>query len=196
MSDKLFFRKTFLIFIKCYSLDGDGKYVWSEWSPWSSCSVPCGEGIIRRTRACQNIITGQNMSDVYCFDGHSLEEEPCLTSLCTCIDFNNFNFLNLNVMIANKIKAIEAHWSEWQQWSMCTSECKQYRKRNCVLSNGEITEDKDCEKAERLQIRNCTSTKFCKSKFGNLHGLKTNDIFEDTTNKMPLISSAEKINGT
>ena len=57
--------------------------MWSEWSLWSSCSMHCGEGVIRRSRACQNVITGQNVSDVFCPDGHSLEEEPCLVSLCS-----------------------------------------------------------------------------------------------------------------
>ena len=79
---------------------------------------------------------------------------------------------------------------------MCTSECKQYRKRNCILPNGEITDDKDCEKAERLQIRNCTTTKFCKSKFGSVMGnSKINDVYEETTLKVPFISPLEKSNG-
>ncbi len=174
-------------------LDGDGKYVWSDWSEWSFCSVPCGEGIMRRTRACQSVISSQNISDVFCPDGHSLEEEPCLLSLCT----GNYNYKHLVLKISIFLlilKAIEAHWSEWQQWSMCTSECKQYRKRNCILPNGEITEDKECEKAERLQIRNCTTTKFCKSKFASVNS-KINEIYEETTVKIPFRLSIEKTNG-
>ncbi len=93
--------------------------------------------------------------------------------------------------------SVDAQWSDWQPWTMCTSECKQYRKRNCELLNGDITEDKDCDKAERLQIRNCTSTKFCKEKFVNLvntHNFK-GDFYDDLTIKTPKVSSLEHNNG-
>ena len=104
---------------------------------------------------------------------------------------NLISFFFLNFLV-------EAHWSEWQPWSICTSECKQYRKRNCELTNGEITDDKDCEKAERLQIRNCTTTKFCKEKLSsmvNVQSFKSVDFFQETTAKVPQVSSFERING-
>lgn len=71
-----------------FLIAADGKFVWSEWSEWSLCSVKCGEGIIKRTRTCQNVLTAQNVSDTLCSnDGNPVEEEPCLISLCSSKSF-------------------------------------------------------------------------------------------------------------
>lgn len=91
----------------------------------------------------------------------------------------------------------KAEWSSWQPWSICTNECKQFRKRNCEL-NGIITDEKNCDKSDRVQIRDCTSTKACKDKTSVILNLDLQH-FEDKiqanneTNKASLIEGNNNI---
>lgn len=52
---------------------------WSHWSPWSSCSVTCGEGVITRIRLC-NSPTPQ-MGGMDC-QGEGRQTEICRKSPC------------------------------------------------------------------------------------------------------------------
>ncbi|XP_064613600.1 uncharacterized protein LOC135477432 [Liolophura sinensis] len=64
---------------------------WSSWTPWSECSVNCGEGVRTRQRVCQ----GEPCK------GKNVEEEPCTEAPCACYftqeDFEkNFGFQGSN----------------------------------------------------------------------------------------------------
>lgn len=60
---------------------------WSHWSPWSSCSVTCGEGVITRIRLC-NSPTPQ-MGGMDC-QGEGRQTEICRKSPCPSeLDFSS-----------------------------------------------------------------------------------------------------------
>lgn len=82
---------------------------WSEWSDWKPCSVTCGSGTKKRSRACNN-------------PPPDLEGRPCLgayeeTSICNTDDC-----------------PVDGVWSEWSVWSQCSETCgpgTQQRTRDC-----------------------------------------------------------------
>ncbi|XP_061651323.1 thrombospondin-1-like [Phyllopteryx taeniolatus] len=82
---------------------------WSHWSPWSSCSVTCGEGVITHIRLC-NSPTPQ-MGGMDC-QGEGRQTEICQKSPCP----------------------IDGGWGPWSPWDTCTVTCNggiQNRKRLC-----------------------------------------------------------------
>ncbi|KAM4629943.1 adhesion G protein-coupled receptor B1-like [Polymixia lowei] len=78
--------------------------VTDEWSPWSVCSVTCGEGWQSRTRFC---VTSSYSTQC---TGPLRENRPCNnTAVCP----------------------VDGAWDEWAPWSLCSSTCgRGYRDRS------------------------------------------------------------------
>uniref|UniRef100_A0A8D3D778 Adhesion G protein-coupled receptor B1b n=1 Tax=Scophthalmus maximus TaxID=52904 RepID=A0A8D3D778_SCOMX len=74
-----------------------------EWSPWSACSITCGEGYQGRTRVCAtSSFTAQ-------CTGPLRETRPC-SNVAVC--------------------PVDGAWDEWTPWSLCSSTCgRGYRDR-------------------------------------------------------------------
>ncbi|XP_061738126.1 adhesion G protein-coupled receptor B1-like isoform X2 [Nerophis ophidion] len=75
-----------------------------EWSPWTGCSVTCGEGWQSRTRVCAT-----SSFTTQC-TGPLRENRPCNnTAVCP----------------------VDGAWDEWTPWSLCSSTCgRGYRDRS------------------------------------------------------------------
>uniref|UniRef100_A0AAQ4PZZ8 Adhesion G protein-coupled receptor B1b n=1 Tax=Gasterosteus aculeatus aculeatus TaxID=481459 RepID=A0AAQ4PZZ8_GASAC len=77
-----------------------------EWSPWSTCSITCGEGWQSRTRICAT-----SSFTTQC-TGALRENRPCNnTAVCP----------------------VDGAWDEWTPWSLCSSTCgRGYRDRTRI----------------------------------------------------------------
>ncbi|XP_031556840.1 uncharacterized protein LOC116293538 isoform X2 [Actinia tenebrosa] len=73
---------------------------YTEWSAWSKCSKPCGEGERFRTRNCTNPPPAWGGLDCR-FEGNDREQENCKIRDCP----------------------VDASWSNWGKWSTCTVSC-------------------------------------------------------------------------
>uniref|UniRef100_A0A8C8K0F8 Thrombospondin-2 n=1 Tax=Oncorhynchus tshawytscha TaxID=74940 RepID=A0A8C8K0F8_ONCTS len=71
---------------------------WSLWSPWSSCSVTCGEGQITRIRHC-NAPTPQ-LGGKDC-EGQGRDTQRCEAKPCP----------------------IDGGWGPWSPWAICSATC-------------------------------------------------------------------------
>ncbi|CAL8248351.1 unnamed protein product [Merluccius merluccius] len=101
---------------------------WSLWTEWSSCSVPCGRGVQRRSRTCTN--PAPLNGGAFC-DGMSVQKITC-----------------------NAICPIDGGWGDWAQWSECSSQCERDRQRACDAPEPKHR-GKTCEGAAEDQ-ENCT----------------------------------------
>ncbi|XP_039610072.1 SCO-spondin [Polypterus senegalus] len=79
-----------------FSCDVDGQ--WSEWTPWSECSVSCGTGLQNRYRFCNS--PPQSGSGLPCL-GADKQDQICSNVPCSR----------------------NGGWSEWSSWSDCTKLC-------------------------------------------------------------------------
>ncbi|KAG7269124.1 hypothetical protein CRUP_013388 [Coryphaenoides rupestris] len=98
----------------CYPKECDKRFKqdggWSHWSPWSSCSVTCGEGVITRIRLCNSPTPQMGGSEC---QGQGRETEVCQQSPCP----------------------INGGWGPWSLWNTCTATCGgglQKRRRLCT----------------------------------------------------------------
>uniref|UniRef100_A0AAQ6A0U9 Thrombospondin 1b n=1 Tax=Amphiprion ocellaris TaxID=80972 RepID=A0AAQ6A0U9_AMPOC len=97
----------------CYLQECDKRFKqdgsWSHWSPWSSCSVTCGAGVITRIRLCNSPTPQLGGKDC---EGEGRQTEKCQKSACP----------------------INGNWGPWSPWDTCTVTCGgggQTRKRLC-----------------------------------------------------------------
>uniref|UniRef100_A0AAX7U7V1 Thrombospondin-1 n=1 Tax=Astatotilapia calliptera TaxID=8154 RepID=A0AAX7U7V1_ASTCA len=91
----------------CPRFKQDGS--WSHWSPWSSCSVTCGAGVITRIRLCNSPTPQLGGKDCV---GEGRQTETCTKSPCP----------------------INGNWGPWSPWDSCSLTCgggQQTRKRLC-----------------------------------------------------------------
>ncbi|KAB1268568.1 Adhesion G protein-coupled receptor B2 [Camelus dromedarius] len=102
-----------------------------EWSPWSVCSLTCGQGLQVRTRSCVSSPYGTLCS------GPLRETRPCNNS-ATC--------------------PVEGQWLEWGPWGPCSTSCAngtQQRSRKCSVAGpawatctGALTDTRECGNLE------------------------------------------------
>uniref|UniRef100_A0A4W3I108 Thrombospondin 1 n=1 Tax=Callorhinchus milii TaxID=7868 RepID=A0A4W3I108_CALMI len=71
---------------------------WSYWSPWSSCSVTCGSGVITRIRLCNSPMPQMGGKDC---TGEKRENEKCEQKPCP----------------------VDGNWGIWSPWDSCTVTC-------------------------------------------------------------------------
>uniref|UniRef100_A0A8C9SQ95 Thrombospondin 2a n=1 Tax=Scleropages formosus TaxID=113540 RepID=A0A8C9SQ95_SCLFO len=69
---------------------------WSLWSPWSSCSVTCGEGQITRIRHCNAPVPQLGGKDC---EGSGRETQRC------------------------EAKPFDGGWGPWSPWAVCSATC-------------------------------------------------------------------------
>ncbi|XP_029973154.1 thrombospondin-1 [Salarias fasciatus] len=97
----------------CYPQECDKRFKqdggWSHWSPWSSCSVTCGEGVITQIRLCNSPTPQMGGKDC---QGEGRQTKVCKKSPCP----------------------INGGWGPWSPWDTCSVTCgggTQMRKRLC-----------------------------------------------------------------
>ncbi|XP_037549582.1 adhesion G protein-coupled receptor B2 [Nematolebias whitei] len=106
-----------------------------EWSPWSVCSLTCGQGWQVRTRSCVSSPYGTLCSG-------ALRETRMCNNTVSCPGEPGI------------ISSVEGQWSEWGDWSRCSVTCNtgtQLRQRRCSASvhgwaecKGPHQESRDC----------------------------------------------------
>ncbi|KAK9305447.1 hypothetical protein QLX08_003567 [Tetragonisca angustula] len=79
---------------------------WSAWSAWSECHSRCAKGGQKRTRTCTNPAPMNG-------------GQPCMGPSQQKMDCN----------IACPV--VDGGWSRWSTWSVCSTDCKQQRRRSC-----------------------------------------------------------------
>ncbi|XP_052780950.1 SCO-spondin-like isoform X2 [Mya arenaria] len=88
--------------------------VWLPWSPWSTCSVTCGDGLVMRTRNCS--FPDEHDHGQPCM-GAATEENNCTVNQCP----------------------VDGVWLSWSEWSDCSITCGDQlglstRNRTCFYS--------------------------------------------------------------
>ncbi|XP_056379622.1 hemicentin-1 isoform X2 [Hyla sarda] len=87
----------------------------SDWLPWQSCSVTCGQGVQKRMRLCDNPAPANG--GLYC-QGEESESRICQKKPCP----------------------VDGSWSDWSPWEECSKTCgsgKKTRTRTCHIPPGQ-----------------------------------------------------------
>ncbi|KAK3550975.1 hypothetical protein QTP70_011460 [Hemibagrus guttatus] len=123
--------------VKC-NVDGG----WSDWTPWSACSVSCGAGLQSRYRFCSN--PERAGAGLPCL-GPDRQDQVCVQTACSR----------------------NGGWSEWTSWTECTKSCGgglRSRRRECANpateGDGDFCEGLKTElvacNAERCPVPQCS----------------------------------------
>ncbi|XP_078681186.1 uncharacterized protein LOC144916075 [Branchiostoma floridae x Branchiostoma belcheri] len=111
---------------------------WSDWGPWSGCSVTCGVGTETRDRTCTNPAPENGGADC---DGPDQETQECDTGVSCPVD---------------------GGWSDWGAWSGCSVTCgvgTETRDRTCTNPAPE-NGGTDCDGPAR-ETRQCDTNVSC-----------------------------------
>ncbi|XP_069842794.1 properdin-like isoform X4 [Dendropsophus ebraccatus] len=118
---------------------------WSDWTPWSECSVTCSVGQRQRTRQCNNPPPSCNGE----CEGDSIETIPCDTL---------------------QICPTHGSWGNWGAWDQCSFSCTregsgvfpvQSRFRECNNPPPSTSPlGRDCD-GSRQDTRECRDVPFC-----------------------------------
>uniref|UniRef100_A0A673N7W2 Thrombospondin-1 n=1 Tax=Sinocyclocheilus rhinocerous TaxID=307959 RepID=A0A673N7W2_9TELE len=136
----------------CYLQECDKRFKqdgsWSHWSPWSSCSVTCGAGVITRIRLCNSPTPQMEGKDC---QGEGRQTERCEKSPCP----------------------INGGWGPWSPWDTCSVTCGggvQNRKRLC---NNPVPmyDGKDC-------VGDAKASQICNKRACPIDGCLSNPCFE------------------
>ncbi|TRY83537.1 hypothetical protein DNTS_016252, partial [Danionella cerebrum] len=97
----------------CYKHECDKRFKqdggWSHWSPWSACSVSCGEGVVTRIRLCNSPTPQMGGRDC---SGDGRQTQSCREKACP----------------------VNGKWGLWSPWDTCSVTCgggKQQRYHLC-----------------------------------------------------------------
>lgn len=139
---------------------------WSNWTPFSECSVSCGGGSMSRTRSCRN---GSDCP------GDNTENQACNKQKCASwSEWTSYGECSVTCGTGNQSRSRKCNhgddcfgsmtesrscqkpaclpdFEEWGQWSQCSTTCgpgKSSRRRVCNLSESECY-------SKMLMTRNC-----------------------------------------
>jgi len=110
---------------------------YTEWSPWTACSVTCGGGTVKRTRNCTNPLPQYGGKDCS-LDGPEIITQACNPQSCP----------------------VNGGYSPWSDWTQCTVTCgggESLRSRQCTNPAPEFG-GKDCS-----SLGSSSETVKCKS---------------------------------
>ncbi|MED6248128.1 thrombospondin-1-like [Girardinichthys multiradiatus] len=138
----------------CYPQECDKRFKqdggWSHWSPWSSCSVTCGEGVMTQIRLCNSPTPQMGGRDC---QGEGRHTKVCQLSPCP----------------------INGGWGPWSPWDTCSATCGggiQTRKHLC---NDPVPKygGKDC-------VGDSTMVQVCNKEDCPIDGCLSNPCFPGT----------------
>ncbi|XP_060789941.1 thrombospondin-1-like [Neoarius graeffei] len=135
----------------CYLQECDKRFKqdggWSYWSPWSSCSVTCGTGVITRIRLCNSPTPQMGGKDC---QGEGRQTEPCKMSHCP----------------------INGGWGPWSLWDSCSVTCNGGHQNRHRLCNNPVPKygGKEC-------IGDSKDTRRCNSQDCPIDGCLSNPCF-------------------
>ncbi|XP_027005082.2 SCO-spondin isoform X2 [Tachysurus fulvidraco] len=84
--------------INCTQVECNVDGGWTDWTPWSTCSVSCGTGLQSRYRFCSN--PERAGAGLPCL-GPDRQDQVCVQTACSR----------------------NGGWSEWTSWTECTKSC-------------------------------------------------------------------------
>ncbi|XP_078574438.1 uncharacterized protein LOC144860857 [Branchiostoma floridae x Branchiostoma japonicum] len=160
---------------------------WSEWSPWSACSVTCGGGEQTRDRSCTNPAPAHGGADCV---GPNQETQACDTGLAcpgNSIPIAVLLVLSFQLLpsLCYVFYVVDGGWSEWSPWSDCSVTCgvgTQTRDRSCTnpapahggpecIGNAEETQECDsgvsCPDVDECASNPCANGGICEDEINH-----------------------------
>uniref|UniRef100_A0A8C8DHU4 Adhesion G protein-coupled receptor B2 n=1 Tax=Oryzias sinensis TaxID=183150 RepID=A0A8C8DHU4_9TELE len=103
---------------------------WSEWGPWSRCSVTCNPGVQQRQRRCSASVHGW----AECKGPHQ-ESRECANPSCS-----------------------GGNWGNWNHWSLCSKTCDTGWQRRFRMCEGTGPQGYPCDGSAE-EVRSCNEKK-------------------------------------
>ncbi|KAL3886468.1 hypothetical protein ACJMK2_026453 [Sinanodonta woodiana] len=139
--------------LSCGTMNCQGQ--WASWNMWSGCTSTCDEGTQIRVRHC---IFSDNITIANNCPGESIETESCRNLSCSV---QSTMAILTTTPSATTIDS-PGVWTEWTQWSACSTSCGsgfRYIARFCINPNTE-KEKHDCVghavESQTCQVKQCS----------------------------------------